>query len=330
VSPSRRPLRGSWLLVPRSRCRARVASAFEAVADRRQRRRFPGPGHTHHEIKTCPLTRADCHSCWVALNDAPRRSRAGRQRRARLCSSIFGPSSPVSDSAALRCAPRRQDAACRPHLFSASGHDRQQRPHRHVRDVLDSLVEHRKGQSVKVRAAAISRRHGEGLLTRQAPSGPSKLAGEDLEVNLGSGRRNPPPRSRRRESAGDDQRRSAPPAIWQQVLDADFRLGGPGWPGRDRPRRVGSIGPTAAVICCRAGRVQFADLGRDAGYRPSSEPSGRPGSATIPYPISTALAACGIRPTAVAACRWSLKNAVPAPFQPPRASRITTAFAIRT
>jgi len=49
-----------------------VASAFEAVADRRQRRRFPGPGHTHHEIKTVPThEEADCH---LVLGGAQRRA----------------------------------------------------------------------------------------------------------------------------------------------------------------------------------------------------------------------------------------------------------------
>jgi len=39
-----------------------VAGALEAVADRRQRRRLPRPGHTRDEIEAVPThEEADCH-----------------------------------------------------------------------------------------------------------------------------------------------------------------------------------------------------------------------------------------------------------------------------
>ena len=225
-----------------------------------------------------------------------------------------------------------QDTACRPHLFSAPGHDRQGDRVGIRQHCLDGLVEHRKGQSVKVWGGSddhVASR--EGLLTRQAPTRAEQLAGELLEVDL----RELIGRTRRLDCDDEISRGMTsgsqlvlPPR--QQVLDVDLRLAVPGGPGRDRSRRIRGIGTDDGGDLCRAGRVQFADLGRDAGYRPSSEPSGRAGSATIPYPSSAALAAPAMRPTAVAACRWSLKNAVSAPFQPPRASRINTAFAIRT
>ena len=153
-------------------------------------------------------------------------------------------------------------------------------------DGIDSLVEHRKGQSVKVRGRGDDHvATGEGLLTRQAPIRAEQLAGEDLEVNL----REPVGGTRHLDRGAEigrgmtsDVQLRLPSG--QQVLDADFRLVVPGGPGCDRPRRVGSIGSDRGCDLCRAGRVQFADLGRDAGYRPSSEPSGRARIGDDPVP----------------------------------------------
>ena len=49
-----------------------VAGALEAVADRRQRRRLPRPGHTRDEIEAVPThEEADCH---LVLGGAQRRA----------------------------------------------------------------------------------------------------------------------------------------------------------------------------------------------------------------------------------------------------------------
>ncbi len=117
---------------------------------------------------------------------------------------------------------------------------------------------------------------GEGLLFRQAPTSAEQLAGELLEVDhrelIGG---------TRRLDRGDEIGRGMasggqlflPPR--QQVLDGDFRLVVPGGPRRDRTCRIRGIGSDCGGDLSRAGRVQLADLGRDPGYRPASEASGR-------------------------------------------------------
>jgi hypothetical protein len=162
-------------------------------------------------------------------------------------------------------------------------------------DGIDSLVEHKDGQAVKVRGRGDDHvATGEGLLTRQAPIRAEQLAGELLEIDLRrliAGTRH----LDRGDETGRGMTSSGqlvlPPG--QQVLDADLRLAVPGGPGRDRPRRIRGIGSDGGGDLCRAGGVQFADLGRDAGYRPSSEPSGRARVGDDPVPDLDRLGGCG-------------------------------------
>jgi len=133
----------------------------------------------------------------------------------------------VSDSASVAIALLvGKDAACRPHLFSASGHHRQGDRIAMCEDVLDSLVEHRDGQAVKVRGGSDDHvAAGEGLLTRQAPVRAEQLAGEDLEVNL----REPVGGTRRLDRGHESGRGMTSSGqlvlpSGQQVLDADLRL----------------------------------------------------------------------------------------------------------
>ena len=116
----------------------------------------------------------------------------------------------------------------------------------------------------------------EGLLAREAPVRAEQFAGELLEVDL-------------REliggtlllDLGEEIGRGMTSSsqlflpAGQQVLDGHLRLAVPGGPGRDRPCRVRGIGSDRGGDLSRAGRVQLADLGRDAGDCPASEASGR-------------------------------------------------------
>ena len=199
-------------------------------------------------------------------------------------------------------------------------------------DRLDGLVEDRDGQAVQVRGDGHDHvATGEGLLPRQPPARTEQLAGQLVEVDHwalvgGTGGLDRGGESLRRVTSSGQL--GLPAA--DQILDENLLLAVPGGPGRDRPGRVGGIGPTAAVIW--AERVECSSqtsAGIPAIAQPPSRPDG-PGSASIPYPSSTALAAPAMRPTAVAACRWSRTKAVSGAFQPPRASRIYTALAIRT
>ena len=73
-----------------------AAGALEALADRRQRRRLSGPGHTMTRSKRCPLTLSPiATSCWVAVSGTPSRSSKRVTASSANCSSTFGPSSPV-------------------------------------------------------------------------------------------------------------------------------------------------------------------------------------------------------------------------------------------
>jgi hypothetical protein len=139
------------------------------------------------------------------------------------------------------------------------------------------LVEHRDGQAVKVQGDGDDHvASGEGLLTRQAPTSAEQLAGELLEVGLreliGGTRRLDRSDEIGRGMTSSGQLFLSPR---QQVLDENLRLVVPGGPGRNRPRRIRSIGSDRSGDLSRAGGVQLADLGRDTGYRPSSEASRR-------------------------------------------------------
>ena len=275
---------GALSEVPRCLSRGRgaehaVAGALEAVADRRQRRRLPGPGHALDEIEMVPThQQANRH---LALGGGERDTKtllkAGdsieRGLLLNLRPLIAGQCLGQGCDALLV----GEDAACRPHLLPAPGHDRQGDRVGIREDCLDGIVEHRDGQAVKMRGGGDDQvASGEGLLLRQAPTRAKQLAGEHLEVGL----REFIGRTRRLDRGDEVSRGMAgsgefvlPPG--QQVLDAEFRLAVPGGPGRDRPCRIRGIGSDGGGDLSRAGRVQLADLGRDPGYRPASEASGR-------------------------------------------------------
>ena len=138
---------------------------------------------------------------------------------------------------------------------------------------------------------------GEGLLAREAPIRAEQFAGELLEVDLreliGGTRRLDLGEEIGRGMTSSSQL-FLPPG--QQVLDADLRLAVPGGPGRDRPRRVRGIGSDCGGDLSGAGRVQLADLGRDAGYRPSTEASGRARIGDDPVPELDRLGGSGHAP----------------------------------
>ncbi len=162
-----------------------VAGALETVADRGQRRRLARPGHALDEIEMVPThQQANCH---LLLGGGERDTKtllkAGdsieRGLLLNLRPFIAGQCLGQGCDALLV----GEDTPCCPHWLSAARDDRQGDRVTVGEDRLDSLVEHRKGQAVKMRGGGDDHvAAGEGLLIRQAPTRGEQLAGELLEV----------------------------------------------------------------------------------------------------------------------------------------------------